>query len=199
MENKYSLSGEESLDIIRRMITTAKQELKDESFYFLLWGWLVFISCLVHYIMIQINSPYQGISWAVLMPLGGIITMVYGIKQDKKTRVKSYIDELMKYVLIAFLVSLFTVLIFMSKLGLNTYPMVMIIYGIWLFVSGGALKFRPLIIGGIVNWIMAVIAFFFNFEIQLLILATAVLLGYIIPGHLLKLRFMKNYSSNKSN
>ncbi len=192
MENKPSLPAEESLEIIGRMISTAKQELEDDSFFFLLWGWLVLVSCITHYIMIQADSPYQGISWMILMPVGGIVTAIYGRMQEKKSRVKSYIDDLMKYVLISFLVSLFTVLIFAFKLQLNTYPMVMLIYGVWLFISGGALRFRPLIIGGLINWALGIAAFFFSFEVQLLILALAVLTGYIIPGHLLKIRFQRN-------
>jgi hypothetical protein len=192
MQNKESMTGEQSLEIIRRMIDTAKEELEDDSFYYLFWGWLVFISCLINYVLMKMESSFQGISWAVLMPLGGIITMVYGIRQGKRSRKKSYIDELMKYVLISFGVSLAIVLGFGFKLGLGTYPMVMVVYGFWLFVSGGALKFRPLILGGIVNWILALVAFFNQFEMQLLILALAVLLGYIIPGHLLKIKFQKS-------
>ena len=97
----------------------------------------------------------------------------------------------MGYVLIAFLVSLFMVLFFQGMLKLNCYPMVMMVYGIWLFISGGAIKFKPLIAGGIVNWILCIVAFFVSFEIQLLLLALAVLLGYIIPGHMLKSRYQK--------
>src|SRR5690349_19300866 len=140
MENEKTLSGNESLEIISRMITTAKQELEDNSFSYLLWGWLVFISCIAHYIMILINSPLQGISWMILMPLGAVISIINRRKLEKKRRVRSYIEDVMKYVLISFLVALFTVLLFIGKLGINTYPMVMVIYGIWLFVSGGALK-----------------------------------------------------------
>jgi hypothetical protein len=194
MENKDSMSGEESLQLIRRMIDTAKQEIDDDSFYYLFWGWLVFSSCLIHYVMLQMNSAYAGISWMILMPLGAVITMIYGRRQDKKSRKRSYLDDLMKYVLISFLVSLTLVLGFGFKLQLNAYPMVMVVYGFWLFVSGGALKFRPLILGGIVNWILAAVAFFFPFEMQLLILAVAVLLGYIIPGHLLKSRYQKQHN-----
>ncbi len=194
MENKDSMSGEESLQLIRRMIDTAKQEIDDDSFYYLFWGWLVFSSCLIHYVMLQLNSPYAGISWMILMPLGAVITMIYGRRQDKKSRKRSYIDDLMKYVLISFLVSLMLVLGFGFKLQLNAYPMVMVVYGFWLFVSGGALRFRPLILGGIVNWVLAAVAFFFQFEMQLLILAVAVLLGYIIPGHMLKSRYQKQHN-----
>ncbi len=183
------MKNEDNLQLIQRMINTAKENIEDDSFYFLLWGWFVFTACILHFILLKIAPDMQGIGWIILMPLGGIISMVFGIRQEKKQRVKSYIDDLMKYVLISFLVSLFTVLFFMKTLGLSTYPLVMLIYGIWLFISGGALKFRPLIIGGIVNCLLGITAFFFAFEMQLLILALAVLLGYIIPGHLLKRKF----------
>lgn len=148
METQKTLNSEESIRIIQRMINTAKEELEDSSFYYLIW-------------------------------------------QGKQQRVQSYINEMMKYVLIAFLVSIFFVLASMSKLGLATYPMVMLIYGMWLFISGGALKFKPLIIGGIINWILAIAALFVMFQTQLIILAAAVLLGYIIPGHMLRQKFKK--------
>jgi hypothetical protein len=138
------------------------------------------------------ENPY--ILWAVLMPIGGVASMIYGRKQDKQQKVRTYLDEFMKYALIAFLVSLFTVLAFMSKLGLATYPMVMMVYGIWLFISGGAIRFRPLIYGGIINWILGITAFFFAFPAQLLILSLAVLLGYIIPGHMLRSKHRNNAS-----
>lgn len=126
------------------------------------------------------------------MPLGGIITAVYSSRQKKNVKVKTYVDEFMKYVLIAFLVSLGVVLFSMQKLGLNTYPMVLLVYGLWLFISGGAIKFNPLLVGGIINWIFAIASFFVSFDVQLLFLALAVLLGYIIPGYLLKRKFSQH-------
>ena len=74
--------------------------------------------------------------------------------------------------------------------------MLMMIYGIWLFVSGGTLEFRPLIIGGILNWGLALISFYLDFEYQLLALAAAVLLGYIVPGYMLRSRYNKAEKSN---
>ena len=55
-------------------------------------------------------------------------------------------NEVMKYVIISFMGSLFVVLFFVGKLGLSTYSLVMLIYGVWLLISGGAIKFRPHII-----------------------------------------------------
>lgn len=191
METEKTMNSEESILLIQRMINTAKENLEDKSFYFLLWGWLVFAACLINFILINISFGMKEIGWVVLMPLGAIISSIYSYRQGKKQRVQSYIGDIMKYVLIAFMVSLFFVILFMNKLGLASYPMVMLIYGIWLFISGGALKFRPLIIGGIINWILAVVSLFVLFEEQLIILAFAVLLGYIFPGHMLRLKYKK--------
>jgi hypothetical protein len=191
MEIEKTMNNEESIIFIQRMINTAKEDLEDDSFQYLLWGWLVFAACAINYILMEISFEMNWIGWAVLMPLGGIISMIYGYRQGRKQKAQSYINELMKYVLISFMVSLFFVLFFMNKLGLATYPLIMITYGVWLFISGGALKFKPLIAGGIVNWILAIIAFFVTFKLQLIFLALAVLLGYVIPGHMLRSKYKK--------
>lgn len=188
-ENKFT--EQESLAVIMNMIQTAKTNIRDESFYFLLWGWLVFSASLSNYFLIKYNSGYASMAW-MLMPVGGIITAIYGFRQHKQQKVKTYVDEFMKYVLIAFLTSLCIILLSMQKLGLNTYPMILIVYGIWLFVSGGVIRFSPLLAGGIINWLFAIAAFFVPFEIQLLFLAIAVLLGYIIPGYLLKRKYQQH-------
>ncbi len=184
MEQEKNISREEGYEIIQRMLRTARHEVDNNSFYFLLWGWLVLAASVGHFILGKAGFDYPYITWA-LMPVGGIITAVYAMKHEKHKKVRSYVDQLMSYVLIAFLVSLVIVLAFMSVLQLYTYPIVMVIYGIWLFVSGGALRFRPLVIGGVINWGCAVAAFFVAFEMQLLLLSFAVLTGYIIPGYML--------------
>jgi len=186
------LNEQESLALIQSMLKTVKEEIDDDSFSYLFWGWMVFTASMTQFILIQMNVEMNYLGWLILMPAGGIISAIHGRNKDKKKRVHTYIDEMMKYVLIAFLVSLFIILFFMWKLQLGTYPMIMIVYGIWLFISGGSLRFKPIIIGGIVNWMLAIISFFYDFNIQLLLLAAAVLLGYIIPGYMLKRKFSKS-------
>jgi hypothetical protein len=190
MENEKQLTELESIEVIQRMIKTAKNDLEDNSFYFLLWGWLVFIASIGHYLLWRADYDKPYLVW-LLMPAGGIISFIKGMQQGRKQKVKTYIDEVMKYVLMAFLFSLAIILFTMVRLQINTYPMVMVIYAVWLFISGGALKFKPLIIGGIINWIIAIAAFYVTFDMQLLLLALAVLLGYIIPGYMLKSKYEK--------
>ena len=193
MENEKQFSESESMQVIQRMIATAKNELVDESFHFILWGWLVFAASIGHYLLWKAGFEQPYLVW-LLMPVGGIASFIYGRRQHKQETVKTYVDEILKYVLIAFGVSLGIVLVFQGKLGINTYPMVMLVYAVQLFVWGGALRFRPLIAGGIINWALAIAAFFVTFEIQLFLLAAAALAGFAIPGHLLKSRFQKSQS-----
>ena len=185
------INESEGLEIIQKMINTVKADIDDNSFYNILWGWLVFVASLGHYFFVMAGYEHPYIMW-LLMPVGGVVTAIYASKHERNKKVRTYLDDLMKYVLIAFLVSLVMVLISMSKLQLNTYPMVMMVYGSWLFISGGTIRFKPLLVGGIINWILGYIAFFVSFDLQLLLLALAVLLGYIIPGYLFKKKYSKH-------
>jgi hypothetical protein len=183
------LTGEQSLLIISEMIQAAKSEISDNGFFYLLWGWLVFVASLGQYVLLYLlHSSYNWVPWAVLMPLGVIVSRVYGSRLKKKKKVKTFLDQFMSYALVAFLVSLFTVLFYMGITNSPSlaYPLIMMVYGAWLFISGGALKFKPLLIGGCINWALSFCAMFVGFQWQLLILAMAVLLGYIIPGHMLR-------------
>jgi len=183
------MTGEESLQIISEMIAAAKTGIRDNGFFYLLWGYLVFVASITQYILcFVIPTDYNYLPWAILMPLGGIVSATYGRKIKKARKVKTFLDQFMGYALFAFLISLFSVLFYMGKLQKPelAYPLIMMVYGAWLFVSGGALKFKPLIIGGCINWALSLASMFVIFQWQLLILALAVLLGYIIPGHLLK-------------
>lgn len=189
MDTNETFSEHDSLQLIHKMISTAKNDISDNSFSYLWWGWLVFTASLSNYILLSVvKYEYHFLPWVILMPLGGIVSAIYRSRQRKKERVRTYVDEFMKYGIIAFLVSLFITLFAMGPAGgpQAVYPFIMLLYGIWLFISGGALRFKPLMVGGIINWAAAVVSFYLVFEYQLLVLAGAVLLGYIIPGHMLK-------------
>lgn len=193
MEEK-PLNETESLALISSMIKKTQGTLNDNGFYFLLWGWLVFVASAGQYILARAGLPdVSEYTWAVIMPLGGIISGIRGWKDGKKQKVKTYTDEMLSYVLFAFLAALFIVLIFMSIKGgwKLAYPMIMMVYGMWLFISGGALKFKPLIVGGLINFACSIAGFYIQSIELVLLLSFAVLAGYIIPGHMLNAKFKR--------
>ena len=80
MKTEYkNLTGQESLNIITEMIETAKGNVKDRGFYFLLWGWIVIITNLGHYLLhtfTEFKHPYY--IWAVSVFVGLIVSVIYG-------------------------------------------------------------------------------------------------------------------------
>lgn len=192
-----NMNETQALLLIEEMITKAKSELKDNGFYFLFWGWLVFVAALINYYLLEFTTyEYHSLPWMVLMPIGGIVTGIVSSREKKKAKqVRTYVDELMKYMVRAFAISLFIVCFTMpfGNQWKAFYPTIMVVYSIWLYVSGGMLKFKPLLWGGALNWVLAALGYIFpSTPNHLLLIAVAVLGGYIIPGYLLKRRFDNN-------
>ena len=189
MEDK-TINPTESLEIIDSMINTAKNKLADDGFLYMFWGWLVFISAISHYITVILNIEYGFIVWPVLMPLGAVVSIIYGNRQRKKVNVRSYIGTYLGYSWTAFLIAMFITLAFMDHHGIKvTYFIFMILYGIATLISGGLLNFQPLIIGSLFSFALSVASVFLGEKEQLLCIAAAIFCSYIVPGHLLHSKF----------
>ncbi|HVZ26481.1 MAG TPA: hypothetical protein VG842_10520 [Sediminibacterium sp.] len=193
MEPDQSFTPQQSLDLIRNMIQATRGTVADNSFYFLLWGWMVAICCMVAYFLkVVIHYPQHYLVWW-LMPVGGIVSWIYGARQEKKKRSKSFTDEMLDYVWIAIAIS-FIVLVLINMFGgtwqtATTYYI--LLYAIGTYITGRILRFRPLVWGGLLNFVLAVISARLNYDQQLLMGAFAIATSYILPGHLLRARFQK--------
>ncbi len=194
MEKQFD--EKQSLALISEAVQNARERIMEDGYFYLLWGYLVLAAALSHYVLLGIVDPeYAAAPWPILMTLGGIISGISGRRRSKKARVTTFFDTAMMFLWSAFLIALFMVLGFtaVGKIDyLACYPLIIVIYGIGTWVSGGILKFTPLLIGGIVCWIIAGVSFYFTFDIQILLLALSILIAYIIPGHMLKLKASKN-------
>jgi hypothetical protein len=154
------------------------------------WGWLVFICALINYVCILIRSELGYYVWPVLMPLGAVVSVIYGMRQRKREKVRTYIETYLGYSWTAFIVAMFITLGFMPVHGVKiTYFFLMLLYGMATLISGGLLNFRPLIWGSLFSFAGAIISVFLVEEQLLLCIAGALLLSYIIPGHLLRSQY----------
>ena len=195
MEKQEIISGEnlnpeQSLQIINNMINAAKNKLADDGFFFIFWGWLVAIAAMFHYTVLKMGFEWGYWVWIILMPLGGIISSIYGYKQGNNRKVKTHIDIYIGYLWGGFIIGMTITLGFMYWHGIkHTYFFLMILYGIATFISGGLLNFKPLIIGSLFAFLCAGISVFLSDADQLLIISLALLFSYIIPGHLLRSKY----------
>ena len=194
MSNDQPLSNEKSLEIIRQMIGQAKDNITDSGISWLLWGTMLFLASLSTFIFINIGSESIFLGWNIFGAVT-IVLLVYDVVRPKKKKVKTYVDDLMKMVDIGFFVCIFVVIlsINISVRPNDGFGFMLMVFAFLMLVKGGALKSKALMIGAVVNWACA-IAIFINkeFRYDMLIMAGAVLTGYIIPGLILWLEHKRS-------
>ena len=187
MENKE----QEHLALIADMINIARKEYSDNSFIYLVWGWSVCLASLAQYVLIEMKKECSGAVWLILIPVA-IFHIIFSVRQNRNEKVKTHMDKILGYVWTAVGVSLGVVGCSVYVMQLSAYPVFILLYGIGTFISGGIMNLKPMKIGAICCWVIAIVAFHVPFEYQSLLLSLSLILSYIIPGHLLKNRFRKN-------
>jgi hypothetical protein len=187
MEENFS--PQQSLQLIQSMIVKTKAKLSQNSIYFLLWGWVTFIAILGQFLL-KVVFQYERhyLVWLITIPTV-ILSIVYTARTHKKHTVRTYVGESMSSVWTGIGISFFVLSIIITNSNggwINAWPFFILLYGLGTFVSGKILKFTPLVVGGVFNWILAVVCIYVDFDYQLLMAAAAILTSYIIPGHLLR-------------
>jgi hypothetical protein len=181
-------SPHQSLQLIQSMIEKAKTNISGNSLYFLIWGWLTFAACLGQFLLKHVlQYPRHYLVWWVI-PLGVAASVWGGMRQHREKKVKTYIDESMKFLWIGMGISFFVLAMILGNIGWdkNVFPFYILLYGLGTFVSGCFLQFRPFVVGGILAWVLALVAVRVEYDYQILVASAALLFSYIIPGHLLK-------------
>jgi len=191
MEEK-EISANESIDIIQNMILKAQKNYSVDSFYYIMWGWLTFTASILSYFLAPILHEKTSLIW-LLMPLGGVISFIYGANQSKKQKVITHIETHVNQVWLTLGIAFIAIMIsIFLKVNLAILPTFILLYGIGIFCTGRIIKFMPMIIGGALCFPLFIFCSYYvfdNFLNQYLILAFALLVSYIIPGHLLKAKF----------
>lgn len=190
MEDNFS--PQQSLQLIQSMIDRTKENISYNRIYFLMWGWISFIGIMGQFILkVVVHYRHHYAIWLITI-VGFVFSLVHTFRQRKAPQVRTYIGESMGYLWTGMAIS-FSVLSFIItflKTGISgwayCYPFFILMYGLGTFVSGKLLRFQPLVIGGIINWVLACIAVFFDFDYQMLFAAAAILSSYLIPGYLIK-------------
>ncbi|MEJ7737676.1 MAG: hypothetical protein WKF97_09640 [Chitinophagaceae bacterium] len=185
-----TFSAEESLQLIRNMIEKTRQGFSGSSHYFLIWGWATLLALLGQFVLKAIfKNPYHYHVWWISV-LCFVITMLLQRNERRRLKVKTYVGEGMGYLWTGLGITFFVFCLLFFRLGWqNCYPFFITLYGVGTYVSGKILQFQPLVWGGIICWMLAAIAVWFSMDEQMLFAAGAILISYIIPGHLLRIKY----------
>lgn len=197
MEEK-KLSGEESLLLIQQMIQVAKDDHRERGDGWLIWGWLLFVASIASAVLSYAKlGRFVGWVWLGALAIGLVIYAIGHLRNRDRNQVKTYVQELLDRIERGFFISLFAIVgssyITESPFSFGYFY---ILYAFWMFIHGSAIRFRPLIIGAWVNWAAAIAIFLVrDFKVDMLISALAVLIGYLIPGYMLRAGYRKKMQS----
>ncbi|MEO8764751.1 MAG: hypothetical protein ABI416_10710 [Ginsengibacter sp.] len=190
---EVNMTEAESLLLITSMINKAKNRFSESGTIYILWGWLILICCVVQFVALYYFNNQDAYSiWYVtwLAP----IYQLFSLRKSRKSRpTKTYTDEIIGFVWVVFIICL-ALLVFILmhlKAYLGISPAVLIMYGMPTVLTGVILKFRPLLIGGVCCWLLAVLSTMVIYEFQLLMIAFAVAVAWIVPGYLLQQKFKR--------
>lgn len=191
--NQKEMTQAESVALIASMINKAKNRFSENGVLYLWWGWIVFACCVIQFIAIYFFNENAWYVWLSTWVMA--IFQIFIIKKKRKTQeVRTYTEELNGFVWLAFFICMMLSLFIVNYSGnfKLIYPILLVLYGMPIFLSGVILKFKPLILGSICCWVFSVLALFILPEFQLLMVAVAVFLAWIIPGYLLKKKYQNN-------
>jgi hypothetical protein len=182
-----NISHLESLHVITDAISRTKDNFRENSFYFLLWGWLIAIASFTFFVLRQYTTFHLFfIPMPIAATLGGIVTVVRYLKHRAVAPTEGYLTYFLSRLWLVLGLNFIVVVYINISQNLQPFTYTLILAGIGTFVSGLVMKFRPMTIGGIVCLISAVITVYIVPDYKVLLHGAAIIAGYLIPGYLLK-------------
>jgi hypothetical protein len=204
MEQKFT--EQESLAVISEMIDRARNNIqKDAGTFIIYWGLMVALVALLNIALfflfrsLSLSPNYSYYIWWMMLP-AGIGSLLLKRKKDRTSIVKSHIDKTVSSVWTAFCISkiLLLLLIFGLSFSFEEYshffylinPVFMLITAVGEYITAKLCRFQPFLYGAIALWIgslictVAVIVLHRDgVPVQLLVLATCMMIGFVIPGY----------------
>ncbi|MBK5195646.1 MAG: hypothetical protein JJE08_06395 [Proteiniphilum sp.] len=188
MEN--NINEQESLRIISEMISTARGNMKKGAGkHFLLWGYLIFLASIAHFVLINFTASRGegiGLIWLGVTAFGILISVIMGIRDYRDPGVVTYIGSISLRIWAGFMVCLVAIMILLrGEAGWYTYPAITFIYTYALYISTALYKIRWMYISVAVCVVCLLLYNTVSFSYYPLLMALVMLVGNILPGHYL--------------
>ncbi len=194
MSLQEKMSPQESLAIIQNMIQDARDRFSESGHIYVFWGGFIFILALAQYILLQ--TPY---AWAnyypyFLTPLGSLYSARYYGKKKPASKSQNRISRLIQQLWIVISINiLLLAFFFFWALQTALIPIILILSGIGVILSGTSLQERIIIFAGIGSNVLGFLAFWVELDTQPLVLAIAALISYFLPGLRLRQQYKRHH------
>lgn len=211
--SEKQLSQKESLDLIASMINKAKDACHDTGITAIMWGAVIAICSLVK--LSEIHFDYRLPFDIYLLTFFAVVPHIYfTIREKKKRKVKAYGEAFFDYLWIGFGICVF-LLVFITGSTMDAYKPIaeeynklsgsypgfkfyeyqsalfLMLYGLPTFVTGVGMKFKPMLIGGLICWVCCIITIYTPVKIDLLLVALSAISAWLIPGVIMEKDYQK--------
>ena len=191
--NSDLFDEQQSIQVIREMIQVSQRKLKNDRILFILWGWVMFYGYISSYVLRKTVTTFLvqkifGYTGNVIGFLAIVFSIYYILKERKK--VQTYIGISLRYIWFSLICCLsITSMIINNVIHVTNmelqHPIFMMFIAFATVITGGIIRFRLVIFGGIAFALLAFSSSWFKLEEQLLLEAAAWLIAFIVPGHIL--------------
>jgi hypothetical protein len=184
-DTENTLSPQESLNIIADAVSKTRENIKEQSFCLLLWGWLISVASILFFILHQYTAfKLYFLPFPVLAGIGVVITIIYFRNRLRAT--ETYLNYYLNRMWLV-LGGCFIVVVFVNvSQGHVPFTYTLIIAAIGTLISGLIIRFRPLLTGGILLLASAVVSIYMPAGYVALLHGIAIIAGFLIPGYMLK-------------
>ena len=198
-----NFSHEESLALVNEMICRARNNVQKERMYSVLfWGYTVALLALANFTLIHVlNDPNQSFLVWLVTVLAFAVSHFIDRKIDRTALVKTHIDKIGGIVWRGFAISsaVFLVVVFALafrimdfRLMLLINPVYMVMIGLCEFATACIYRYKPWYWIAVLFWAGAISCAFLQVDRQFIILAVCMIMGFVVPGHLLTRQQKKN-------
>lgn len=219
--DKNSFSERESLALITEMIGKAKDSYHDTGIAAIMWGSVIAFCSLIK--VSELHFNYKLPFDIFLLTFVAVIPQILlSYKERKKQTVRTYNQVALDYTWTAFGIAVFLMVFvtnavfaklgafneaYVSNTGKQdffrfsefTAALFLIIYGIPTFITGAVMKFKPMLLGGIVCWAASLVSLFTPVKIDLLLTALSAGVAWLIPGIILFKKYLQRKAAAQPN
>ena len=186
MEQEKELTREQSLELITTMISSAKNDFFDTGLSALLWGSVIIFCSLVTFLNAWLHWNALGYVWFLTI-VAVIPQIVISIRESRERRFKTHQNDFVGGIWIAFAVAIFLFSFLASVHPIDQEGAIYLtLYGIPTFATGFGRRFRPMIIGGLACWVLAIVSLYVHYPYIMFLLAAGGAVAWFIPGLILR-------------
>ena len=196
MDNQEELSHKQSLELIEEMIYKAKNSYHESGTSALLWGGTIMFCSTVSFVNTWLKIDWLYMVWWLTF-LALIPQIIISIRESKTQKFKLHTDDAMTGIWISFGIA-----IFLTSYYTNVFKpegnacLFLILYGIPTFATGYTYGFKPMVIGGIVCWICAIISMYTSQRIDFSLFFISAFFAWFLPGLILRKDYLKKNVGN---